>query len=122
MWSSAAEVLREQVSDSVWMTTFAEVVPDEVPGGLRLSVPNRWTKERIEERHLDAVRAALADVGHGDSLVLVEVQAAAGADDLVVADPLGVVQPSLDLDASGPATAANGRAEGSATTNARSRP
>ncbi len=71
LWSSAAEVLREQVSDAVWMSTFAEVVPDEVPGGLVLSVPNRWTKERIEERHLDAVRGALADVGADDATVVV---------------------------------------------------
>ena len=62
MWNAAAEVLRDQVSDAVWMSTFAEVVPDEMPGGLLLSVPNRWTKERIEERHLDAVRGALSDI------------------------------------------------------------
>jgi chromosomal replication initiator protein len=100
VWSDAAEVLREQVSDAVWMSTFAEVVPDEIPGGLLLSVPNRWTKERIEERHLDAVRAALADIGIADASVVVEVRTVADAAE-PEPDPLGTVQPRLDLDAAG---------------------
>jgi chromosomal replication initiator protein len=100
LWTSAADVLREQVSDAVWTTTFAEVVPDEVPGGLVLGVPNRWTKDRIEERHLDALRAALADVGVADPVVVVEVRS---TDAVVitepVADPLAAPQATLDLDA-----------------------
>jgi len=104
VWNAAADVLRGQVSDAVWMSTFAEVVPDEVTGGLLLSVPNRWTKERIEERHLDAVRAALADVGAADGSVLVEVRPSP-EDVEPEPDPLGVVQPRLDLD-----TAARSRA------------
>jgi chromosomal replication initiator protein len=104
VWTAAADVLRSQVSDAVWMSTFAEVVPDEVPGGLRLSVPNRWTKDRIEERHLDAVRGALADIGQGESVVLVEVRP--NADDAEPEpDPLGVVQSSLDLEGPPPASA-----------------
>jgi chromosomal replication initiator protein len=85
LWTSAADVLREQVSDAVWTTTFAEVVPDEVPGGLVLGVPNRWTKDRIEERHLDALRAALADVGVADPVVVVEVRS---TDAVVVTEPV----------------------------------
>jgi chromosomal replication initiator protein len=100
LWTSAADVLREQVSDAVWTTTFAEVVPDEVPGGLVLAVPNRWTKDRIEERHLDALRAALADVGVADPVVVVEVRS---TDAVVVTeavpDPLAAPQATLDLDA-----------------------
>jgi chromosomal replication initiator protein len=101
VWNAAADVLRGQVSDAVWMSTFAEVVPDEVTGGLLLSVPNRWTKERIEERHLDAVRAALADVGAADGAVLVEVRPSP-EDVEPEPDPLGVVQPRLDLETAAP--------------------
>jgi chromosomal replication initiator protein len=97
VWSAAADVLRAQVSEAVWMSTFAEVVPDEVPGGLTLSVPNRWTKERIEERHLDAVRDALATVGVTDAVVVVDVRSANGDAASPEPDPLGVVQPALDL-------------------------
>jgi len=96
VWAAAADILREQVSEAVWMSTFAEVVPDEVPGGLVLFVPNRWTKERIEERHLDAVRACLADVG-ADGAVGIEVRPAAGAPGAAEPDPLGAVQSPLDL-------------------------
>jgi hypothetical protein len=74
VWNAASEVLRGQLSDSVWMSTFAEVVPLEAAGGFVLAVPNRWTKDRIEERHLDAVRAALSDVGVADTDVVVEVR------------------------------------------------
>jgi chromosomal replication initiator protein len=97
VWTAAADVLRAQVSEAVWMSTFAEVVPDEVPGGLTLSVPNRWTKERIEERHLDAVRDALATVGVTDAVVVVDVRSANGDAASPEPDPLGVVQPALDL-------------------------
>jgi chromosomal replication initiator protein len=74
VWNAASEVLRGQLSDSVWMSTFAEVVPLEAAGGFVLAVPNRWTKDRIEERHLDAVRAALSDIGVADTDVVVEVR------------------------------------------------
>ena len=97
VWTAASDVLREQVSEAVWMSTFAEVVPDEVPGGLVLSVPNRWTKERIEERHLDAVRGALCDIGISDATIVVEVRPGDGGPPAPEPDPLGVVQPALDL-------------------------
>ena len=74
VWSAASEVLRGQLSDAVWMSTFAEVVPADGSGGIVLAVPNRWTKDRIEERHLDAVRAALADVGVAETDVVVEIR------------------------------------------------
>jgi chromosomal replication initiator protein len=74
VWSAASEVLRGQLSDAVWMSTFARVVPDEAAGGIVLAVPNRWTKDRIEERHLDAVRAALVDVGVPEPDVVVEIR------------------------------------------------
>ena len=53
-----------QVSDAVWVTTFAGVAPSDGPGAsLVLAVPNGWIKERIEGRYLTELRAALADVG-----------------------------------------------------------
>jgi chromosomal replication initiator protein len=64
LWTSCAGVLREQVSEAVWLSSFAEAsalrIDDE---RLVLSVPSPWVKERIESRYLEMVRAALADVG-----------------------------------------------------------
>ena len=89
-WTSAAELLRNQVSDAVWRSTFAEVAAADGPGGtLVLEVPNGWTKEKIEERYLSMLHAALDDVGiDGDD---VELQVRPRDDEPIggVADPLG---------------------------------
>lgn len=106
-WSAAADVLRSQVSEGVWNSTFAEVVPDAVPGGIVLSVPNRWAKERIEERHLDAVRAALADAGVTEPLVAIEVRASGRVEDDPLPDPLGA-RPEPVAAVAAAAGAANG--------------
>ncbi|MBA2280851.1 MAG: chromosomal replication initiator protein DnaA [Acidimicrobiia bacterium] len=112
IWNAASEVLRREVSDAVWMSTFAEVVPDDHPDGLVLAVPNRWTKERIEERFLDVVRAALADVGTPAAELVVEIRPGAGAGGhRLAADggvaPVEAVQHSLDLSGPGAGVAVN---------------
>jgi chromosomal replication initiator protein len=57
-------VLREQVSEAVWLSSFAEASALRIADDrLVLSVPSPWVKERIESRYLEMVRAALADVG-----------------------------------------------------------
>ena len=64
LWTACAGVLREQVSEAVWLSSFAETTAlsmDEHE--LVLCVPSPWVKERIESRYLEMVRAALADVG-----------------------------------------------------------
>ncbi|MEY2453541.1 MAG: chromosomal replication initiator protein [Acidimicrobiaceae bacterium] len=64
LWTSCAEVLREQVSEAVWLSSFAETSALRIDDDrLVLSVPSPWVKERIESRYLEMVRAALADVG-----------------------------------------------------------
>ncbi len=64
LWTSCAEVLREQVSEAVWLSSFAEASALRIDDGrLVLSVPSPWVKERIESRYLEMVRAALVDVG-----------------------------------------------------------
>jgi chromosomal replication initiator protein len=64
LWTSCAGVLREQVSEAVWLSSFAEASALRIDDDrLVLSVPSPWVKERIESRYLEMVRAALADVG-----------------------------------------------------------
>jgi len=75
LWTACADVLREQVSDAVWSTSFADVTA--LPGEgdrLVLAVPSSWVKERIEGRYLGIIRAALHDVGSADLDLAVEVR------------------------------------------------
>src|SRR5439155_25517584 len=64
LWTSCAAVLREQVSEAVWLSSFAETTALSVDDQrLVLCVPSPWVKERIESRYLEMVRAAQSDVG-----------------------------------------------------------
>lgn len=89
VWTSAAELLRTQVSDAVWRSTFAEVAAADGPGGtLVLAVPNGWTKEKIEERYLGMLHAALSDVGVDGGEVELQVRPR-DEEAIGFADPLG---------------------------------
>jgi chromosomal replication initiator protein len=64
LWKACAEVIREQVSEAVWLTSFNEVEPVALADGtLLLAVPSSVVKDRIETRYLAMVEGALADVG-----------------------------------------------------------
>ncbi len=94
LWTACANVLREQVSDAVWQSTFATVEPlsctDDV---LVIGVPSGWVKERIESRYADLVRHALGDVNAGGTDLEVEVRPSGGGglalDESLVASPFG---------------------------------
>lgn len=91
LWTSCSKVLREQVSDAVWQSTFALVTAEGGPDHWLLRVPSRWVKERIESRYLDLVRHALSDVGAGES-ISIEISPAA-AEPLEALDPLDPLLP-----------------------------
>src|SRR4051812_16598278 len=75
MWTAAAQILRAQVSEAVWFSTFQDVVALESdPSMLRLSAPNGHTRERILTRYLPLVRDALDEIGSGNRQLVVEVQ------------------------------------------------
>ena len=60
VWTAVSALLRAQVSEAVWLSTFQDVIP--LPGGddaLRLQVPNGHIKERILTRYLQLVLGAL---------------------------------------------------------------
>ena len=70
LWTSAAVLLREQVSEAVWLSTFQDVHATELDeAALVLSVPSTHVRDRIEIRYLPIVREALDAVG-GDDLDL----------------------------------------------------
>jgi len=90
VWRATSMVLRAQVSEAVWFSTFndAVAVADDKMS-LRLQVPNSYVRERILTRYMSLVRDALNEVGATDRQLLVDVQTNAANDmqELLVSDP-----------------------------------
>ena len=60
VWTAVAQLLRAQISEAVWFSTFQDVVCLENDGvTLRVSAPNALGRERILTRYLPIVREAL---------------------------------------------------------------
>jgi chromosomal replication initiator protein len=74
VWTTASLLLRAQVSEAVWMSTFHDVlVVADRPGNITLLVPNTHQRERILTRYLPLVQEALDEAGDGPHRVEVEV-------------------------------------------------
>jgi len=92
LWTACAGVLREQVSEAVWLSSFANVTALADDGArLVLSVPSPWVKERIETRYLEMVRAALADVGAQTPDLRIEIRPDTPESSPLTTDPLDVL-------------------------------
>jgi len=77
LWTAVAQLLRAQVSEAVWFSTFQDVVSlDSDASMLRVSAPNSHTRDRILSRYLPLVRDALEDIGVAHCQIVVEVQEA----------------------------------------------
>ena len=64
LWTSAARLLREQVSDVVWLSTFQDVRADGLDDdGLHLVLPSPTVREHITSRYLPLIEAALIEAG-----------------------------------------------------------
>ncbi len=86
LWKACAEVLREQVSEGAWISSFVEAEPVALDDrGLVVAVPTAWAKERIEGRYHDLVRSALAEVGAPGISLIIEIRP--GPADAVAAPP-----------------------------------
>lgn len=74
LWTAVAQILRAQVSEAVWQSTFADVRAVEViDGQLRMTVPSTLTRERIEGRYLPLVQDAVAEIGRDGIVLVVDV-------------------------------------------------
>ncbi len=63
VWTACSELIRSEVPDGVWQSTFQHVSPVAVGDVvLTLGVPSVLMKERIETRYVDLVRSALGQV------------------------------------------------------------
>jgi chromosomal replication initiator protein len=75
LWTAVAQLLRAQVSEAVWFSTFQDVIAlDADPSLLRVSAPNSHTRDRILSRYLPLVRDALDEIGASNRQFVVEVQ------------------------------------------------
>jgi len=67
VWAAVAQLLRAQLTESVWYSTFAEVVPivDGEPDQLVIQVPSTLARDRILTRYQPLITDALDEIGHG---------------------------------------------------------
>lgn len=97
VWGACSEILKAQVSEAVWLTSFSSAQPLGLDHGvLTVAVPSSVVKERIEGRYLALVRDALTETGADDLALSIEVRT-----DLAEVD--GVAPPADDLDVAEPA-------------------
>ncbi len=89
LWTAVAQLLRAQVSEAVWFSTFQDVTAlDSDPSMLRVGAPNGHTRDRILSRYLPLVRDALEEIGAANRQFVVEVQVADAAEqEFVEQDP-----------------------------------
>ncbi|MCY7300761.1 MAG: hypothetical protein LH616_16310, partial [Ilumatobacteraceae bacterium] len=77
LWTAVAQLLRAQVSEAVWFSTFQDVVAlDSDASMLRVSAPNAHSRDRILSRYLPLVRDALEEIGSSNLQFVIEVQLA----------------------------------------------
>ena len=64
-WTAVAQILRSQLTESVWYSTFAEVVPqvDDDRQRLVIQVPSTLARERILTRYQPLITDAMAELG-----------------------------------------------------------
>ncbi len=88
LWTAVAQILRAQVSEAVWLSSFQEVHPLELTADrLRVSVPSSHIRERVEGRYLALVRDALAELGHPGLELVIDVAPEAATVEPVVTLP-----------------------------------
>ena len=76
LWTAAAQLLRAQVSEAVWLSTFQDVtsLPSE-DATLLIAVPSTHVQERITTRYRPLVLDALTEIGAGNVDLRIEVRA-----------------------------------------------
>ncbi len=68
VWTAVAQLLRAQLTESVWYSTFSEVVPQVVEDSalLVIQVPSTLARDRILTRYQPLITDALAELGRDD--------------------------------------------------------
>ena len=68
VWTAVAQLLRAQLTESVWFSTFAEVVPqvNDDHQHLVIQVPSTLARDRILTRYQPLITDAMADLGFSE--------------------------------------------------------
>jgi chromosomal replication initiator protein len=74
VWNATAQLLKAQVSEGVWYSTFNDVVavPSEQEE-LRLQVPNALVRDRIVTRYRPLVLEALDEIGESERELIIDI-------------------------------------------------
>lgn len=74
VWTAVAQLLRAQLTESVWFSTFQEIEPvvSDDPA-LVVRVPSTLARDRIVNRYLAIVTEAMKELGFGDREFSVEI-------------------------------------------------
>ncbi len=95
LWETCSELIRAQVSDVVWNTTFREVEAIDLTGNeIIVSVPSLVVKDRIEARYLGIVRDAVAECHNSPLVVEMQIRLEEQVDEQVL---LGLDSTVLDI-------------------------
>ncbi|CAB4641212.1 unannotated protein [freshwater metagenome] len=87
VWNATAQLLKAQVSEGVWYSTFNDVVAvTSEDDSLRLQVPNAHVRDRIVTRYRPLVIDALDEIGESDRELIIDISDVALADDTVLDD------------------------------------
>ena len=105
VWNATAQLLKAQVSEGVWYSTFNDVVALESDDeSLRLSVPNNHVRDRITTTFRPLVMDALDEIGESERELIIEVADVASDDATDVSDlqlPPEVVVPTKPANTNG---------------------
>ena len=100
VWTAVAQLLQEQLAQSVWFSTFSEVVPipSDDPTELVIQVPSTLARDRILTRYQPLITDALTDIGAGDRRFDVVIGGAdpapADTGELPVISPVATAEPA----------------------------
>lgn len=74
VWTAVARLLRDQLTESVWYSTFQDVMPIGLDESLlRIQVPSTLARDRILNRYLPILTEAMEELGHDHRQIVVEI-------------------------------------------------
>ena len=74
LWDAAAELLRSQVSDGVWQSTFAQVAPISLTAdAFHLAMPNPIIRDRLDGRYRPLVEDAVSEASGLDLKIVFQL-------------------------------------------------
>ena len=95
VWNATAQLLKAQVAEGVWFSTFNDVValPSD-DDSLRLAVPNTHVRDRITTTFRPLVVEALDEIGESDRELIIEIHELAEDDTVDTTEIIDVPAPA----------------------------